>query len=60
MLNDVLLPALANEQIHFLRRQEWTAEQRAWLGDFFEQEIVPVLTPLTLDPSRPRATPWQR
>ena len=53
LLNDVLLPALAEEQIHFIERGNWTDAQRAWLTDFYNREIVPVLTPLTLDPSRP-------
>ena len=53
LLNDVLLPRLAEEQIHFIERGNWTDEQTAWLADFYNREIVPVLTPLTLDPSRP-------
>ena len=53
MLNDVLLPRLAEEQIHFIERANWTDEQTAWLADYYNREIVPVLTPLTLDPSRP-------
>lgn len=52
-LNNVILPALADEQIHFIHRSDWTEEQRDWLSDFYKNEIVPVLTPLTLDPSRP-------
>jgi polyphosphate kinase len=53
VLNKVILPALADERIHFLHRHEWNAGQREWLSDFYHREIVPVLTPLTLDPSRP-------
>jgi polyphosphate kinase len=53
MLNQVLLPELADEHIHFLQRSEWTPEQSEWLEDFYKEEVVPVLTPLTLDPSRP-------
>ncbi len=53
LLNQVLLPALASEDIFFLHRQEWTSEHSEWLGNFYRDEIVPVLTPLTLDPSRP-------
>ena len=53
LLNDVLLPELADEQVHFIERGNWTEEQREWLADFYNREIVPVLTPLTLDPSRP-------
>jgi len=53
VLNKVILPALADERIHFLHRDKWNADQREWLSDFYHREIVPVLTPLTLDPSRP-------
>jgi len=53
LLNDVLLPQLAAEGIRFSRREDWNAEQKKWLNGFFLREIVPVLTPLTLDPSRP-------
>lgn len=53
LLNNKIIPALANEHIHFIRRSEWNDEQKAWLGEFYENEIVPVLTPVTLDPSRP-------
>ena len=53
LLNEVILPELANSQIRFLQRSEWTKEQITWLNGFFVDEVVPVLTPLTLDPSRP-------
>lgn len=53
MLNKVIIPEFANESIFFPLSDDWTPEQRSWLKDFFRKEIVPVLTPLTLDPSRP-------
>ena len=53
MLNKVIIPELANEHIHFPQSDDWTEEQKAWLAEHFRNEIVPVLTPLTLDPSRP-------
>ena len=53
MLNEVILPELAKEQIHFLHRADWTAAQKKWLSHYYHDEIVPLLTPLTLDPSRP-------
>jgi polyphosphate kinase len=53
MLNKDILPALAEEQIHFVHRSDWTATQRNWLSHYYRDEIVPVLTPLTIDPSRP-------
>jgi polyphosphate kinase len=52
-LNSLLLPALAAEGVPLLGQAEWSAEQSAWLEQYFEREIEPVLSPLGLDPSRP-------
>lgn len=52
-LNSVLIPALKAENIHFVRRTHWNTEQRAWLSDYFDHELVPLLSPLGLDPSHP-------
>ncbi|NJD25365.1 MAG: polyphosphate kinase 1 [Betaproteobacteria bacterium] len=52
-LNAVILPALAAEGIRFLRRSTWTDEQREWIRQYFIREMVPVLTPIGLDPSHP-------
>ncbi|HZD53503.1 MAG TPA: polyphosphate kinase 1 [Woeseiaceae bacterium] len=53
LLNEAILPELERRGIRFLQRHHWTPSQRAWLDGYFQEEIVPVLTPLTLDPSRP-------
>jgi polyphosphate kinase len=53
VLNEEVLPALAAEGIRFLRRREWTDAQRAWLHDYFLKEVMPVLTPIGLDPVHP-------
>jgi polyphosphate kinase len=53
VLNQELIPALRAEDIRFVRREDWTDEQRAWLQDYFLTEIVPVLSPTTLDLTRP-------
>lgn len=53
LLNDDLLPALAKEQIHFLKRSQWNAKQGAWVKRFFNRELLPVLSPIGLDPSHP-------
>lgn len=53
MLNKVIVPEFASEHIYFPQTEACTKEQRAWLRRLFRKEIVPVLTPLTLDPSRP-------
>lgn len=53
LLNDVLLPELAEAGINFLRPGDQTAEQKTWLRRYFLEQVVPVLSPLTFDPSRP-------
>ena len=53
LLNEVVLPALAREGIVFPRREEWTAAQRQWIRDYFFRELLPVLTPIGLDPAHP-------
>lgn len=52
-LNNVLLPDLAAAGVRFVESPAWSDEQREWLHDYFLQQVVPVLTPLTFDPSRP-------
>jgi polyphosphate kinase len=53
LLNDTILPALAAEGIVFVRRSLWDDNQRAWILDYFRREVMPVLTPIGLDPSHP-------
>ncbi|PKO83006.1 MAG: polyphosphate kinase 1 [Betaproteobacteria bacterium HGW-Betaproteobacteria-11] len=53
LLNDAILPELAIAGITFIRRSLWTEAQRAWIRDFFHVEVMPVLTPIGLDPSHP-------
>ena len=53
LLNEVLLPRLADEGIHFRRRRDWTASQKIWIRDYFFRELLPVLTPIGLDPAHP-------
>lgn len=53
LLNGVLLPALAKQGVAFPRREDWTEPQRAWIRDYFMRELLPVLTPIGLDPAHP-------
>ena len=53
VLNEELIPALAEENIRFLRRTQWSEQQAEWLRTFFSQELLPVLSPLGLDPAHP-------
>ena len=53
LLNDVMFPELTKAGVRFVHSEEWNEEQRAWLSEYFDEQVVPVLTPLTFDPSRP-------
>ncbi len=53
VLNEILIPALATENIRFIRRTEWTPVQAEWLHHFFRKELLPVISPLGLDPAHP-------
>ena len=51
--NEVLQPDLAAEGIRVLDRQHWNAAQRRWLHHYFVHDILPILSPLALDPAHP-------
>ncbi|PIV34309.1 MAG: polyphosphate kinase 1 [Lysobacterales bacterium CG02_land_8_20_14_3_00_62_12] len=51
--NKTLRPALKKQGIRFLMRNEWNLRQRHWLQEYFQREILPVLSPLGLDPAHP-------
>ncbi len=53
LFNEQILPKLAAEGIHFIRRSEWTDAQLEWIKGYFLREVMPVLTPIGLDPSHP-------
>jgi polyphosphate kinase len=53
LLNGEIIPALEAEGILFIRREDWSREQTDWLEEYFREEVVPVLSPTTLDPTRP-------
>ncbi len=53
LLNDDIFPTLAAEGIRFLRRAQWNVKQQAWVKDYFFREMMPVLTPIGLDPAHP-------
>ena len=53
VLNESILPALAQEGVLLLRHHERNNAQRAWVKEYFENEVRPLLTPIVLDPSHP-------
>lgn len=48
-----LRPQLIENRIYLLDYVDINQEQRAYLHQFFEENIFPVLTPLAIDPSHP-------
>ncbi len=53
VLNEVLIPELEKENIRFVRRDKWTDLQQKWLSKFFNEELLPILTPVGLDSAHP-------
>jgi polyphosphate kinase len=53
LFNDVLMPALGKQEIVVLNHAQRNAAQRAWVRDYFEREVRPLLSPIGLDPSHP-------
>lgn len=53
LLNKDILPQLAHKGIHLLRHEDRNEAQRAWVRQYFEQNVRPLLTPIGLDPAHP-------
>ena len=51
--NEQLLPAMQAAKIRVLRWSELSDEARAHALEFYETEVDPLLTPVTIDPSHP-------
>ena len=53
LLNEVLIPQLAQEGIVFHASTTWAEPHRDFARTIFESEIEPLLTPIALDPAHP-------
>lgn len=53
LLNDTIRPLLAQEGIVIHLMADWTAAQRNWASQVFDEQIEPLLTPIALDPAHP-------
>ena len=53
LFNDVVMPALHRQGIVVLNHDERNKAQRKWVQKFFEQQVRPLLVPVSLDPSHP-------
>lgn len=53
ILNKQIVPALREAGIRILRRDEWTPDQIAYLKQYFNSQVLPLLSPIGLDPAHP-------
>ncbi|MGX7003955.1 polyphosphate kinase 1 [Caballeronia sp. KNU42] len=53
MLQKTVFPALESEGIYFHGAESWSEAQTDWARDYFQNELLPVLTPIGLDPAHP-------
>jgi polyphosphate kinase len=53
LYNRVLIPALESEGIALMPADAWTAPVLEWAQAYFDAEVLPVLTPIALDPAHP-------
>ena len=60
LFNEVLQPELGKQGIHFYRRRNWTPGQQKWIEQYFDAELLPILTPIGLDPSHPFPRPLNK
>lgn len=53
LLNDDILPRLQAEGIVLHHASEWNAQQQEWAREVFNRDVMPLLTPIGLDPAHP-------
>ncbi|WP_369685631.1 polyphosphate kinase 1 [Salinibaculum rarum] len=51
--HETIRPALADEGIHILEYDDLTAAEREQMRTYFEENVLPTLTPLSFDPAHP-------
>lgn len=53
MLNEEILPRLRTKGIALHSATDWDEAQQAWALECFHREVMPLLTPIGLDPAHP-------
>jgi polyphosphate kinase len=53
VFNDEVMPALHGQGIFIVNHAERSPAQRAWVAQFFETQVQPLLLPVGLDPAHP-------
>lgn len=60
ILNEILLPKLDKQGIRLLDAQQWNAKQKRWLKSYFTRELLPIISPVGLDPAHPFPEPLNK
>ncbi len=53
ILNNILMPAMAEEHIRFLRRSQWNQKQAQWVKNYVDDNVLPIISPIGIDPAHP-------
>jgi polyphosphate kinase len=53
VFNDTIQPQLERAGIQFIFAKDWTPAQEKWAHGIFRTELLPLLTPIALDPAHP-------
>lgn len=53
LLNDDIYPRLRTEGVYLHHAVEWNEAQTAWAKEVFHRDVMPLLTPIGLDPAHP-------
>lgn len=53
VLNEIIIPELSKERIRIQRRAHWKPKLARWIRRYFTSELLPVLSPIGLDPAHP-------
>ncbi len=53
LLTDSVLPALLEEGIGLIHNRDWNEATRQWAHEVFVRDVMPLLTPIGLDPAHP-------
>lgn len=51
--NEMIIPALTKDKIRLLRRTQWKPMVSRWVQRYFNAEVLPILSPIGLDPAHP-------
>lgn len=53
VINSQLIPEMRMQGIHFLPMEEWTPDIHLWAKHYFNNEILPIVSPIALDLAHP-------